>query len=427
MNQPFPDDDRTAPKPEKAGPSMALLFGIIAAVIPITGLLLIIGCVVLVSAPGFDPGIGVPPSEPRDPDDTFGSVVPQWSADGRFIVVNELGMLLAFDLDGEAAQPIWIASERDGRQYAPSVSPQGQVAYESYVTSEKLFGEPLERRIETAPIDGESEIRQLYELPKTESNPSKIVWSPDGTHLAFRTQERFEDSPSPDDIVVMDAVGEEVARFPATTHEALGHFQRLVWSNDSQRIAVWHAVLGRGTSGAGQCAITTINKGGTDEKVVAQSDGYISPPTWSIDSKRLYFAMREGVQANPLLLKSVRADGTDLRTVSEIETERTGEVKDIQLSPDGTRFLLIIDDEDWRRVELGPGGTWPQEDENTWKPLGGLYVSDVDGDNLTQVAEGALWAAWSPDSRRIATLDERSKQLDLYIATPDGFVKRTIR
>ena len=426
MNQPFPDDDRTVPKPEKAGPSMALLFWIIAAAIPITVLLLLISCLVLVSAPGFDPGIGVRPDEPLHPDGTFESLIPQWSADSQFIVVNELGRLLAFDVDREAAPPIWIAPKREGRQYAPSVSPQGRVAYENYETSEKLFEEPLQRHIETAPMDGESEVRQLYELPKTEYNSTKLVWSPDGVHLAFIVPAARDAVPF--DIVVTDTDGEESARFPLTAHEGLGHIQRLVWSNDSKRIAVWHAFLGRGTGTSGwYAAITTINKDGTDEKVLARSDYYLSPPTWSPDSTRVYFAMREVGKPNPVLLKSVRVGGTAPNTVAEIDTERTGEVKDIQLSPDGARFLFIIDDEDWRRVELGPGGTWPQEDENTWKPLGGLYVSDVDGDNLTKVAEGALWATWSPDSGRIAAFDERSKQLDLYTATPDGFVLRTIR
>ena len=406
-----------------------LFWGILAGILIalLLSLLLVVGCVVLLSAPGFDPGIGHRPDEPFDPDLRFGSPIPQWSADGRFIVVNKLGTMLAYDVNGEEVQMIRVAPERNGGQYAPSVSPQGRVAYENYETSEKLFEEPLQRHVETAPIDGGAKIEQLYELPKEESNPAKPVWSPDGAHLAFRTQERYKDAPSLDDIVVMDADGKESARFPLTIHEALGHFQRVVWSNDSQRIAVWHADLGRGTRGAGHSAITTINKDGTDEQVVVRADHYISPPTWSSDSERVYFAVREGGQSNPLLLKSARADGTDLRTVAEIDTERAGGVKDVQLSPDGARFLFIIDDEDWRKVELGPGGTWPQENENTWLPLGGLYVSDVDGANLTKVAAGTLWATWSPDSRRIAVFDERSEQLDLYTATPDGFVQRTIR
>ena len=336
-------------------------------------------------------------------------------------MVNELGKLPAFDVDSEAAQPIWIEPVREGRQYAPSVSPQGLVAYENYETPEKLFKEPLQRHIETAFIDGGSQNEQLYELPQSESNPAKPAWAPDGAYLAFMV--RSGDTP---DVVVLSADGEETSRFPIAT--GLGFAQRLVWSNDGQRIAVWHAILGRSASTSGwYSAVTTTKWDGTDEKVAIRADHYISPPTWSIDSERLYFAMREGDQANPVLLKSVRVDGTAPNTVAEIDTERTGEVKDIQLSPDGARFLFIIDDEDWRRVELGPGGTWPQEDENTWKPLGGLYVSDIDGDNLTKVAEGALWATWSPDSGRIATFDERSKQIDLYTATPDGFVLRTIR
>ena len=186
---------------------------------------------------------------------------PRWSADGQVIVVNPGERLLGVNLNG--GEPFVIRGNTGERQYSPSLSRDGRVAYQ--IGFENRVSDTYERHTAIADLSG-SEV----EFVAQERHCSSIypVWSPDGKRLAFITEPIS--SREGRWLSIVDAVG------PTARHSIPPGFQKFsnkpVWSNNGKHIAFLES------DGAGnrfpddsRIRISTISRDGTDVRVLAET------------------------------------------------------------------------------------------------------------------------------------------------------------
>lgn len=354
---------------------------------------------------------------------------PRWSADGQVIVVNPGERLLGVNLNG--GEPFVIRGNTGERQYSPSLSRDGRVAYQ--IGFENRVSDTYERHTAIADLSG-SEV----EFVAQERHCSSIypVWSPDGKRLAFITEPIS--SREGRWLSIVDAVG------PTARHSIPPGFQKFsnkpVWSNNGKHIAFLES------DGAGnrfpddsRIRISTISRDGTDVRVLAETwvasreppgrnalrrkivsvpartlvpslAPLLSLPAWSKDDDGLYFVMGEQLPDGSWesSLYSVGSDGANERMIASLGDFMVSEVK---LSPDGS--MLLLD---------------------------GSHVVNVDGTGLrgfqSDYGSPPGYASWSPDGSRIAVLrDTRFLEpktatwvdgWELYTIAPDDSGFRTL-
>ena len=361
---------------------------------------------------------------------------PRWSADGQVIVVNPGERLLGVNLNG--GEPFVIRGNTGERQYSPSLSPDGRVAYQ--IGFENRVSDTYERHTAIANLTG-SEVEFLAQ----ERHRSSIypVWSPDGKRLAFITEPIS--SREGRWLSIVDTVG------PTARHSIPPGFQKFsnkpVWSNNGKHIAFLESdETGNRFPDDSRIRISTISMDGTDVRVLAETwvasreppgrdalrgkfvsvpartlvpslAPLLSLPAWSPDDNDLYFVMGEQLPDGSWesSLYSVGSDGANERMIASLGDIRLGDirlgelwVKEVKLSPDGS--MLLLD---------------------------GSHVVNVDGTGLRgfQRDYGAPpgYASWSPDGSRIAVFTgrtyygshERVDRGTLYTMAPDGSDVRT--
>ena len=363
-----------------------------------------ITCSIIVNAPGFSPfGDESYSGLPLDLQTEFRPQLPEWSTDGQTIVVTYRGEVFGISVAGAKSWP--VVPQADYAQFSPSLSPNGSVAYETYRTSEKLFEEPIERFIETAPLDGSGEVERLYELAKSERGPARPTWSPDGSRIAFIARNLVR---QPDKLVVTTPEGEVEGEY-VPTPVGRGFMKRIVWSNDGRRIAVWHHDFG--LRGVEYGAVTTVRADGSGEsRIIDETKGTVSPPEWSLEDARIYFAIQETDESlteasNSARLLSVSNDGADPDVILDLGSDSTGWFRDIRLSPTGTQLLYHVA-QGYLQTEL--------------------YMANTDGTGLKKLGSGHIAATWSPDGRQVAVFDLEIGQLDLLSPSPEGIDRRVL-
>jgi TolB protein len=169
----------------------------------------------------------------------------------------------------------------------------------------------------------------------------------------------------------------------------------------------------------GSSGIYTINTDGTGRRQLTNSPPYQDNyPTWSPDGRRIAFTRvtRNPAVADPgspaaniAVLYVMNADGSGLLPLAtKHEAEQFA-----PWSPDGTKLLSYFDPARAR-----------DSDPYTYD----LHVVNADGSGQVKVHDGTaeVWAAWSPDGRRIAYLDFNDPvlrdpgRLDTYVMNADG-------
>ncbi len=215
-------------------------------------------------------------------------------------------------------------------------------------------------------------------LTQNLTGSESLIWSPDGTRIAFVSQR--DDNY---DVYVVDANG----GLPINLTQRRSIDWSPVWSPDGRRIAFesWR-------DGKGEIYVV-----GADGGVPANLTRHFARdggPAWSPDGTRIAFeSWRDGNGE----IYVVDADGGNLLNL----TRDPGPDESPVWSPDGRRIAFVS-----RRAGNGE-----------------IYVVDADGGNLTNLTSNPSndWSpVWSPDGRRIAFTANRAGNGDIYVVDADG-------
>jgi len=402
----------------------------------------------------FGPGIEYGYGRVSNKIGTYADRTPQWSADGRTLVVNLVANyrdeIYGATIDGNG---LWRIAHTESESsnangvFAPSLSATGEVAYLEYYYSEGLFdrSDPDKYHIELTDIDG-AEHNRLFSKTGTNGYPT---WSPDGSRLAFATNgqqmtimTKRELGLSSRLLSILTFWRKDDARRKYDTLSIPRNGVenpsdgRPVWSNDGQRLAYVTSFI----SDDGFFRVSRIVNtrwDGADEKIVMEEKipvdevrAILFEPTslaWSPADARIYFvyyelAYREweGLRYAPSV-RSARPDGSDERIVAPWWDDFL--VKGLKLSPDGSQLLFTS----YRSSK-------DDDDE-------GLFVMKTDGSGVIKIfypsslgSSGAgsrtVYASWSPDGSRIAVHELRdiagAGRGSVYTIAPDGTDARSL-
>lgn len=185
---------------------------------------------------------------------------------------------------------------------------------------------------------GENRRNLTDNRPVSEHYPA---WSPDGTRLVFGADNRLQ---------VMDY---ETGEITTLAEFESGRVTHPAWSSDGARI-VFAYDREDNTSSIDLYIINADGSGGP--MAVYQADGHIAhSPTWSPDGTRIGFVLNAWAYAyGPYGIFTMRPDGSDLRTIMELDTSRSelGGLGGLAWSPDGTE-LFFSESAILRSADLG--------------------------------------------------------------------------
>jgi hypothetical protein len=189
-------------------------------------------------------------------------------------------------------------------------------------------------------------------------------------------------------------------------------------------------------------ALHLVNAQGEAGPVLLEDRKGLESLSWAPDGKALLFPDLSGLEDRALFF--VNADGSGLRRLASVESF----FSDAQISPDGTQivfvsnrdgsedlYLIKIDGSNVRRLTKNsafeidpawsPDGNWIVFASNRGSGLTmnnyDLYVMSPDGTNQCQLTKGedTEWEpVWSPDGQWIAYISLSKHQV--YLVRPDG-------
>lgn len=372
-----------------------LLIGVATAVV--LGVLGIIGIMGFLWLSQKTSPLGLPPDPPGG-----GGSVPQWTSDGRSVLLSSDRRILKISLDTDRIEAVLEQSE--GGYVGPSVSRTGRMAYLEYKEkTDWVYSGPLRRSVETSDIDG----RGARRLQRVRFSVAPQI-SPDGSRVAY---EEYEPSPQQSFATVIGVDGKDLRRIELPVPEAIEH---IAWSPDSRRLAL-SSSNERGKS------IWVLDVDGSDWHLVAQmvgSPGWLvtrmSDPAWAPDGSLFFFQRRsvvtgEDAAAAPWLLMRAEVGGDDPVPVVEFEAEFALGLQLVQVSPVGRHLLAYVSNE--------PGSI-------------SVYVVGIHDGVAVKIWEGRQgFASWSPDGARIAiySRERYSDYNGLFISSPDGALLQTLQ
>ena len=268
----------------------------------------------------------------------------------------------------------------------------------------------------------------------------KPSWSPDGTQLAFTTENvelNPQNSEGRSELWAVTVNTGESRRLNA------GDAVLASWSPHNHRIAYTHRL---GNPAQGDVWTIPVT-GGTPTPVTSDSATDWNP-IWSPDGNYLYFASDRGGSMN---LWRVPIDEASGKTRGEPEpiTTPAPYFAHPSLSSDGKRIVYTsaLVTANIQQLALDPSGVvkgepawvttgsrrWSDPDpspDGEWvafyslvQPEGHLYVAHPDGTGLRQVTSDSAidrLPRWSPDGKWIGCFSNRSGRLEVWKIRPDG-------
>ncbi|MBZ0097889.1 MAG: hypothetical protein K8F30_02335, partial [Taibaiella sp.] len=290
-------------------------------------------------------------------------------------------------------------------------------AQESELAGEILFVSNRDGNNEIYVVNADG--TQQRNLTNNSANDFDPVWSPDGEKIAF-----MSDRSGNSEIYVMDADG--------------GNLRNLTNSPANDRLPTWSpdgklvAFASRENTKDYSDTFYVMNADGDAVRQVAVARySYLSPPTWSPDSKHfIFFSEQYGIG------NGVQAAWETVFVNVETGDFVTNDYYSLNLnwSPTGDQIffgecgILITDSDNFKPTSLDLDAQFKVSKDNLicaipydWSPDGsqivfsvsfrgdnedsqtGIYIADVDGKNIHHLTNEdiAYDARWSPDGKQI--------------------------
>jgi len=268
----------------------------------------------------------------------------------------------------------------------------------------------------------------------------KPSWSPDGTQLAFTTENvelNPQNSETRSELWIVTVNTGEARRLSD------GDAILASWSPRNRRIAYTHR-LGNPT----HANLWTIPvSGGTPTPLTSDTNTNWNP-VWSPDGEYLYFASDRSGSTNlwripvdersgetrgqpepvttpaPYLAHpSLSADGKRIAYASVLVTANIQQLAmDPSGTPKGEPAWVTTGSRRWANPEPSPDGEWVAFYSLT-QPGGHLYVAHPDGTAMRQLTSDSATdrlPRWSPDGKWIACFSNRSGRIELWKIRQDG-------
>lgn len=306
--------------------------------------------------------------------------------------VSRDGKLIAFTSNREGMQKIWLKQVMGGSEVAltPGVDDFPRFAPDNssilYVHRDRSQDGPVRTSLWRVPVVG-GEARRVLD------DASSADISPDGTKITF-TRNLPAGNGRTTAVWVANADGASPRELARVDVGAL-HPR---WSPDGKTIAV---VTARGGRVMHSVALIDAVKGGVRDLTAPPKAGEISSAVWTPDGKALVYIRAESVEA--VVGSSARVVRHDVRTdVAEVIGWASHNGAMLDILGDGKLLLDVRSPRDNLR-EIRPA------EAERW---------------ITRGNSSDRQPVYSPDGQSVLFSSNRSGNLDLWISTSDGTVKR---
>ena len=277
------------------------------------------------------------------------------------------------------------------------------------------------------------------------------AWSPDGTEIAYTTENVQLTPMNGEGVSSLWIVNVNTSRQRKLD---VGDAMQASWSPHGQRIAFVsrHQVFGgSGTAaGPGWMKICTVPAAGGSEVLATTGKATDWSPVWAPDGKHLFFVSDRGGSMNlwrvaideqsgkplaepepittpaPFLAHpSISADGRHVAytAVSETQNIQRLSLDAATLTVKGEPSWVTSGSRMWANPDPTPDGEWVVFYSRD-QPEGDLYVCRPDGTGLRQLTSDVAIdrvPRWSPDGKWVAFFSERAGQLQIWkIRGADG-------
>lgn len=174
--------------------------------------------------------------------------------------------------------------------------------------------------------------------------------------------------------------------------------------------------------------IYVANIGGTHARRLTHSGRHDTQPAWSHDGKQIAFISIPAGTSGNYLLQTIRADGSDLKTLISNATE----MQFPTWSPDGKSIAyqsrnglhqqiatVASTGGDPRWLSATAGGVqpaWSARDQMAFvTPDGMISVTTSSGAAAREIVRGAAMPAWSRDGKRVAYVREAAGDAQIFV------------
>ena len=172
-----------------------------------------------------------------------------------------------------------------------------------------------------------------------------------------------------------------------------------------------------------------VNSGGTGKKRIAEYVAEHSPVSlWSPDGSKIAFESRyygEGICV-------VNSDGSNKTLITKYGVLRSwsSDGKKIIFSTEDNLWEIDLDSGIFKTIYNGFGIISPDGSKIASRNFqnGGIWISNIDGSNLKQLKyyNPVMYPCWSPDSKRIAFIDEGIRH-GIWVINSDGSGQKKVK
>ncbi len=307
----------------------------------------------------------------------IGLVVTVFLIIGSIVVLPSL-FETAHDGGDADASPISTSTHTPTIDSTETPTPEIESDAGTIVFSSKRGGNGDYYNLYLMKVDGSFEPTQLTNSFANDDHPT---WSPDGTQIAF-----VSDQDGNSEIYILNIDSSDLVRL--TNNDAQDRSPQ--WSPDGSQI-VFQSDRG------GNLDIYTMKIDGSDPIPLTDDPAIDRHPSWSPDGNQIVFISRRD---GNLEIYTMNADGSNETRLTQTNTSENYPF----WSPDGSQFLYYSVEEESNNFDI--------------------YVLDVNSSipmRLTDISDSDEWyPTWSPDGTKIVFLSTRDGNQEIYTMNADG-------